>query len=122
MAETLYDPRNAPVRGVNTAQSPMCLPPGVLSASQNLRFSNGVITCRGGMGSTYGVVVNSSTFRGIWVGPNNVSGGGDAILIAVKVSTTVRVYKSTNVGDTWTEITTASESQGSFAHDVDNAR
>lgn len=107
--ETLYDPRHAPIRGVNTTQHPMSLPPGVLSASNNLRFKDGAIECRGGMSASKATILASGQYRGHWEG---TLWGAKCILIALyDGSSKTLIYRSTDL-TTWTELTAAAGAFG----------
>jgi len=108
--QVLFNPKDAPVRGMFSALVPSALEVGMYPLIQNLRYSDGALTARQPTvdRSVTGLPSGSSRARGLWCGNLN---GTQYIVAACYDGSKVGLYVSTN-GTSFSAITASSGAYG----------
>lgn len=98
------------VQGLKTRYPGAALPPGFFSALENVRWcGEDTISVRSGLGTTLGTVGSSGSPCGH---ATLLLNGTTTHLTAIDTGAVVEVYKSTDGGATWTQITASSGKYG----------
>jgi hypothetical protein len=100
--EHLYMPGSLPILGMRSGVDPASLGRGYWRLINNWRIGRNSVQGRLGCAAVSAAVVASASFRGCWAG---YVGTAFRVYIAVKESTTIRIYEGASFGGPYAEVT-----------------